>query len=282
MLKTKYAPIYIMIALFVLSFTSTLIIGGAVKKADAPSKSVSSVSSVSSSVSKASHVSSSPSNASVSSSELSSDTESDSSSSQSSSQSADDSNQSEKLSILLSYGDKGFSDLSGSQLITVESSGGFAAITCWSKNDKGIWEEGKSYNGYVGYWGVYDTVTQNDSYTPTGLYNIGTGFGFDENASTTLDYFEVKSGTVWVTDESSKYYNKHMDSTADKDWNDAIDMSSSSAYKYGAQIMHGSVAGIFLCCGDDCTQHDVVLSEENMKEVLSWLSKTNSPQILIV
>ncbi|MCR5636068.1 MAG: hypothetical protein K6F76_02655 [Clostridiales bacterium] len=192
-----------------------------------------------------------------------------------------DDQQPEQLTQMLKDGGVKYSDIKGKQLILVSTNSVYANVYCYEKQSNGEWKEKYNYSdGYIGYWGVAASPAQNSQNTPSGLFGIGEAFGFGESVDTKLDYFEIKTDTYWVTDKNSDKYNTHVEGN-DGSWSGAVSMYD-EAYTYGAVIENtGSVAGVFLCCGTECTSRDVAMSEEHIKEVLSWLDKSCSPQILI-
>lgn len=110
--------------------------------------------------------------------------------------------------------------------------------------------------GYVGIQGTSEYASEYASYTPIGLFSVGTGFGICQNSGTGLDYFEITEDSYWVDDADSMYYNQHVEGTENQDWQSAehlIDYQGS--YNYCAFIEYntnpvkaGKGSAIFFAC----------------------------------
>ena len=130
------------------------------------------------------------------------------------------------------------SELGCGQLITVDSSGSSAQISFYSLIDN-EWklDDDLSCSGYVGANGVTANMHEGGYASPRGLYPIGEAFYIYNKPETGLSTFEITNDTYWVDDPNSKYYNKRVDGTSDKDWNSAEHMIDySAAYEYGFVI----------------------------------------------
>lgn len=177
------------------------------------------------------------------------------------------------------------------QLITVDSDGAYAKISFFEKTNRG-WTKAKSLdsvNGYVGTQGVSANASEYASYTPEGLYSIGTGFGICDDPGTKLDYFKVTENSFWVDDVNSKFYNQHVEGKNNADWNSAEHLiDCKPEYNYAAlieyntnPIVQGKGSAFFLHVGYSPTAGCVAIDESTMISVLKWLDKKQSPHILI-
>ena len=178
------------------------------------------------------------------------------------------------------------------QLITVNSDGAYAKISFFEKTNHG-WikiENLDSVNGYVGAQGVSTNVSEYASYTPEGLYSIGTGFGICDDPGTKLDYFKVTENSFWVDDVNSKFYNQHVEGKNNADWNSAEHLiDCKPEYNYAAfieyntnPIVRGKGSAFFLHVGYSPTAGCVAIDESAMISVLRWLDKKQLPHILII
>lgn len=194
-----------------------------------------------------------------------------------------DEEQPEELTYSLSKGEINYSDIKGTQLIVVSTRSVYATLECWEKQATGEWKLIHTFSdGFIGYWGISYTAAQNDKFTPAGFFDIGDAFGFEDSIDTRLDYFKIEDNSYWVTDKNSEKYDTYVVNPESTDWNTAISMADDNSHRYGAVINNtGDIAGVFLCCGAECTDRDIVLPEENLKEILKWLNKAGKPQILI-
>ncbi len=198
---------------------------------------------------------------------------------------------SEKLTDILTRAGYSIEELSGTQLIVVEAKGSSAEVNTFEKVD-GVWKECdvlSDENGFVGYMGVSADASEYVSYTPEGLFYLGTGFGIKDDPGTGLDYFKVTEDSYWVDDVNSEYYNMHVEGKEDKGFDSAehlIDYAGSYDYcvfiEYNTNpVVPGKGSAFFLHVGDGPTEGCVAISEEGMKDTLRWLQKEQLPQIII-
>ncbi len=183
------------------------------------------------------------------------------------------------------------SSVKGNQVITVENSGSNATVKCYEKNGSN-WEEKISTSGFVGSNGTVnkDDMEEGGRATPQGLYDLGTGFGIKSKPSgVTYEYRNVTNLSNFVDDSNSEYYNQWVEEESNGRWSSAehlIDYPGS--YDYGVVINYnmnpvkkGKGSAIFLHCGNNATAGCVAVPTEKMIEILKWLDKSKSPQILI-
>ena len=182
-------------------------------------------------------------------------------------------------------------DFGFEQLIVVDSYGTTAVLNTFEKVN-GAWVKSDALDsvyGYVGEQGVSASASEYASYTPKGLYSLGTAFGICDNPGTSMDYFKVTSDSYWVDDENSAYYNQHVEGTDNKDWTSAehlIEYSGNYDYcvfiEYNTNpVVSGKGSAFFLHVGQSPTAGCVAISEQNMINTLCWLNKAENPHILI-
>lgn len=182
-------------------------------------------------------------------------------------------------------------ELEFDQLITVDAYGVTAVVNAFEKVD-GAWVKADvllAASGFVGTQGVSADASEYASYTPKGLYALGTGFGICDDPGTALDYFKVTEDSYWVDDVNSVYYNQHVEGTENKDWTSAEHLIEyNGAYDYCVfieyntdPIVPGDGSAFFLHVGESATAGCVAVSRNDMIETLCWLDKTQDPHILI-
>ena len=182
-------------------------------------------------------------------------------------------------------------DIEGSQLITVDAWGVNATLNTFEKID-GVWTKTKiltDTSGFVGLQGVSESASEYTSYTPKGLFALSTAFGICDDPGTGLDYFKVTEDSYWVDDPKSQFYNCHVEGTENKDWDSAEHLIEySGSYDYCVFIEYNTNpvipekgSAFFLHVGESSTAGCVAISRSDMIEVLKWLSKAQSPHILI-
>lgn len=275
----KYIPILIMVLIFIVSFSATIAIGKLYNAGTTlPFEGTVNISSDTVSIPTTDTTTDTVSDTEDISSDVSSDNEE-----YIETASIPDDEQPEELTLSLSKAEISYNDIKGTQLIVVSTRSVYATIECWEKQSTGEWKLIHTFNdGFIGYWGISYTPGPSDKFTPAGLFDIGDAFGFEDSIDTKLDYFKIEENSYWVTDTLSSKYNTYVVDPESTDWNTAISMDDDNSHRYGAVIKEtGAMAGVFLCCGSQCTDRDIVLPEENLIEILKWLNKAGRPQILI-
>ena len=177
------------------------------------------------------------------------------------------------------------------QLIVVKSNGNSADIKFFERTGK-LWKEDTSlsFTGYVGSEGTInpDEMSEEHEATPQGLYSIGEAFYQNNVPATGLSAFQITSGTYWVDDPESQFYNQRVKGTNEKDWNSAEDMANIPNYRYGFVINYNTEcipnkgSAIFFHVGSEPTQGCVSTSEDNVLAYLSKLEDSKNPYILII
>ncbi len=182
-------------------------------------------------------------------------------------------------------------EVNARQLVIVDSSGTSASVSFYEKNGS-EWtkDDSLSTSGYVGSEGTTDEPSETKSATPKGLYSIGDAFYQDSKPNTKLSTFKITSNTYWVDDPNSKFYNKRVEGTSNKDWNSAEHMSEISVYKYGFVINYNvnpvkkgtGSAMFFHISSNRPTGGCVSVPEDMVIKYLEKLDKSNNPYILII
>lgn len=165
------------------------------------------------------------------------------------------------------------------QLITVEAKGSRATITLHEKNSRGQWYIKRTMSGYVGRNGV-GKRREGDLKTPSGMFTMSKAFGINKNPGTALSYRRVNSSYYWVTDPSSRYYNKFVTTRkVRRDWSEAeriVDYKTAYRYvlsvDYNKKCVPGKGSAIFLHCSTGGpTAGCISVSYSNMKRIMRWV-----------
>lgn len=182
------------------------------------------------------------------------------------------------------------SEIGCQQFVTVSSNGSSAHINFYELNEN-MWvlDDTLSCDGFVGANGVTTDMHEGGYASPKGLYPIGDAFYIYNKPETNLSTFEVTNDTYWVDDPDSKYYNKRVEGTADKDWNSAEHMIDySAAYEYGFVIdynpdaVYNAGSAIFFHISYSSTAGCVGTDKNMVLQYLAKLDSTKNPYILIV
>ena len=175
------------------------------------------------------------------------------------------------------------------QLVTVAVEGTEAQIDLYLlENNQWQRQELLSCGGYVGKNGAVDVKREGDKCTPRGLYSIEQAFYFAEAPVTGLPTFQITKDTYWVDDPESKYYNKRVEGTENKDWKSAEHMIAYSEYLYGFVVDYnvtaekGAGSAIFFHINDNPTAGCIATGEKMVLAYMAQLDKYQNPKILIV
>ncbi len=190
-------------------------------------------------------------------------------------------------------------DLNGNKLILVEadnsSNTSKAKIYCYDKTADGYWwnclGDGNALteDAYIGENGSGYDITADSKKTPSGIWTLGEGFYIGEKPDTTYPMFEITENTYWITDEKSKFFNKKVEGTDQKDWSKADHMiSSEQSYKYGIVVNYntddpvkGKGSAVFIHCGDKPTEGCIAVPEDIMQTILELFDKDSKPMVWV-
>ncbi len=171
-----------------------------------------------------------------------------------------------------------------------------ATLTLYTWRD-GQWVTDMTCQAWLGSNGVSTSKTEGDKCTPGGTFEILFYLALTEQDSG-LEFYQVRSGDVWVEDSNSQYYNTIQNGSGD--WNESSDLyahfsggSSNAciAFAYngdcrtaGSATPHGG-SDIFIDGVRDSALvpnwGDVRISQANMTRLLSLLEASRHPTITI-
>jgi L,D-peptidoglycan transpeptidase YkuD (ErfK/YbiS/YcfS/YnhG family) len=183
-----------------------------------------------------------------------------------------------------------------SQMIIVEANGWdtkYAKLSTYEKVN-GVWKKALSeMPATIGYNGFAQVMKEGGGASPTGIYNIGTGFGWAAKpANVKYSYRVTTAYDYWVDDVSSADYNKWIYYTGNPStrWK-SFERMNHPLYKYGAvikynenPIVNGKGSAIFLHMWKSSTSATagcVAVSESNIKTLLSWMDPKKNPLIVM-
>lgn len=132
---------------------------------------------------------------------------------------------------------------------------------------------------------------EGDGRTPSGLYMLGTAFGYAESAVTKMPYRQVVANDLWVDDPNAPDYNRWVKQGETSAASYEKMKRDDNLYKYGIVIEYntapviknyGSAIFMHVWKGPGSTTAGcVAVSEENILKILSWLNPAANPVILI-
>ena len=199
--------------------------------------------------------------------------------------------QEEEFNRLLSSSGLKLGELTGTQMMFVESSGTSAKVYCYEKGADGKWaKKYQTLNGFVGTGGVADNVGPTDDTTPKGTYRFEFAFGTNYDPGTAFEYTTVGYDTQWVTDPASMNYNRMVEA-------DSVEADYSSCqqlYEYTKSYPYALVfdynrnpvdsskgCARFLHVASEPTYGGVGISEKALGTILQWLTPDANPTISI-
>lgn len=180
------------------------------------------------------------------------------------------------------------------QVLIVEAYSGSSRVdlTAWEKKQNRWQIVFDPMSAVVGRNGLAspDEKKEGDGCTPSGIYLLGTAFGYAPSVLTKLSYRPVATQDFWVDDPTSAQYNRWVtEMPPDKSFERL--KRDDDLYKYAVVIEYntnpivpGKGSAIFLHVWRDSvtpTAGCVALSEENMVRLLSWLDRSRHPVIII-
>lgn len=132
---------------------------------------------------------------------------------------------------------------------------------------------------------------EGDGRTPSGLYRLGTAFGYAETLDSKMPYRQILADDVWVDDPSAPDYNRWIKQSQTAAASYEKLKRADDLYKYAIVIEyntdpvvknHGSAIFLHVWAGSrESTEGCVAVSEENILKILSWLNPKAKPFILI-
>ena len=199
--------------------------------------------------------------------------------------------QSEEFNRLITIAGIKPAEITGSQMIFVESAGTTATVHTYEKDANGLWTQKFSpISGYVGEGGVSATVGPTDYVTPTGTYRIEYAMGTNPDPGTLLSYKEIYYGLRWVTDPASVNYNRLVDvADTEIDYQTCQELHEYTVsypyaviFSYNRDTVNPALGcAKFLHVSDKPTRGGVGIPESELYNILLWLNPELNPEISI-
>jgi L,D-peptidoglycan transpeptidase YkuD (ErfK/YbiS/YcfS/YnhG family) len=167
-----------------------------------------------------------------------------------------------------------------------------AWLALWENRGSGWTDVGGSIPCVVGKKGVAPPgqKREGDGRTPSGVYRIGTAFGYEPTIETGLDYRQATSNDFWIDDPESPQYNRWVTGKPEAKSFEKL-RRDDDAYKYAAVIEYntdpvvpGAGSAIFLHVWNSpkgSTEGCVAVLDQNLEYLLRWLDRRNNPVIVI-
>ncbi len=130
---------------------------------------------------------------------------------------------------------------------------------------------------------------EGDGKTPSGIFPLGTAFGYDSSVETKMPYRQATEEDFWVDDVNSEDYNRWVKGKPHAaSWERM--KREDDKYKYGVvieyntkPIVKGNGSAIFLHVwkSGESTSGCVSMSEEMVLKILGWLDPAKKPLIVM-
>lgn len=132
---------------------------------------------------------------------------------------------------------------------------------------------------------------EGDCRTPSGIFPLGTAFGYDPSVETRMPYRQATAEDVWVDDPDADDYNRWVKKEKTKAASYELMRREDHLYRYGIVIEyntnpvvkgHGSAIFFHVWMHKDESTHGcVALSEKDMLEILRWLDPGAKPLVVM-
>ena len=132
---------------------------------------------------------------------------------------------------------------------------------------------------------------EGDGRTPSGIFPLGTVFGYEPSFSTRMPYRQATVDDLWVDDVHADDYNRWVKSGATNASSFERMRREDGLYKYGIVVEYnmnpvikgfGSAIFIHLWKGPrQPTEGCIALSEENLVRVIKWLDPAARPLVVM-
>lgn len=167
-----------------------------------------------------------------------------------------------------------------------------ATLTMFEKMDQGWKEIGDPLPAVIGRTGFASIgeKREGDGHTPSGIYKLGTAFGYNATTDTKLNYRQATENDFWVDDSKSAQYNQWVSGAPQANSFEKMKRDD-DLYKLGVVIEYntdpivpGNGSAIFLHIwrgGNQPTSGCVALSEEDVRKLLAWLDVGSNPTIVL-
>ena len=174
----------------------------------------------------------------------------------------------------------------------IQNKKSFAVMSAWENNNS-HWVEVYTTRVVLGRNGLapLNVKEEGDGYSPSGVYPIGTAFGYSDHIKTNLDYRQAINEDFWVDDIKSLQYNQWVHGTPQASSFEQMRRkdnlySISAVIEYNTHpVVPGKGSAIFLHVWRAYykpTAGCIAASQRNLRKILAWLDKDKDPVIVLM
>ena len=161
------------------------------------------------------------------------------------------------------------------------------------EKDGTIWRPAfPAFSGTIGSKGFapFDKKLEGDGKSPTGIFPLGTAFGYNPSITTKMPYRQVKEDDFWVDDVHSPDYNRWVRGRPQAASMEKMKRED-GLYRHGIVIAYnmdpivkGKGSAIFLHRGQEkgkSTRGCVAVPEDQILRILAWLDPAQKPLMIM-
>jgi D-alanyl-D-alanine dipeptidase len=132
---------------------------------------------------------------------------------------------------------------------------------------------------------------EGDGKSPSGVFPLGTAFGFAAAADLAVPYRQLRDATECVDDSASRYYNEVVDrdNIPTVDWSSSEKMRQVDQYRWGMVVNYntppernrGSCIFLHIWSGPSSTTAGcTAMKQEDLETLLKWLDVAANPRLV--
>lgn len=131
---------------------------------------------------------------------------------------------------------------------------------------------------------------EGDMKTPSGIFTLGTAFGYEKTCNTGLEYRQTLKDDLFIDQPNHKDYNSWVKAPTDAISYEKM-LRDDHYHRFGIVVNYnmnpaipGKGSAIFIHLWDGWDKGSagcIAMSEKNIKKILKWLDKTKHPNIII-
>ncbi len=135
------------------------------------------------------------------------------------------------------------------------------------------------------------TKREGDQKSPSGLFELGQLFCYDNNVETKMSYIQSSPDDKWIDDPDSDDYNRHVRGATEAGSYEKL-LLNGNDYRYcmvieynTRPVVKGNGSAIFLHLSEGKSINSsagcVVLTQNDMERLLKWMDPESNPSILM-